>query len=183
MNCFPNFAPNSRKEWRLLFFQSNLRKEIRKLPKWFFSGFRAKFQKTVTSVVLNFFNQICEKKLETCRKFWDLWKLFVIIHSCPYWPARSRGARTGPGPRWPRGRRWPPRWRQSACPRGWRPQPGLFFRWTNHAEQRGGGSLFSLPACLRKNAFKKDLEIEKIRRNNSRCWKCVFLTKNGFRPP
>jgi len=33
MNFFPDFAPNSRKEWRLLLFQSNLRKQIRKLPK------------------------------------------------------------------------------------------------------------------------------------------------------
>ena len=34
MNFFPDFAPNSRKEWRLLLFQSNLRKQIRKLPKF-----------------------------------------------------------------------------------------------------------------------------------------------------
>ena len=33
MNFFPDFAPNSRKEWRLLLFQSNLRKQIRNLPK------------------------------------------------------------------------------------------------------------------------------------------------------
>ena len=33
MILFPDFAPNSRKEWRLLFFQSNLRKQIRHLPK------------------------------------------------------------------------------------------------------------------------------------------------------
>ena len=33
MNFFPDFAPNSKKEWRLLLFQSNLRKQIRKLPK------------------------------------------------------------------------------------------------------------------------------------------------------
>ena len=33
MNFFPDFAPNSRKEWRLLLFRSNLRKQIRKLPK------------------------------------------------------------------------------------------------------------------------------------------------------
>ena len=34
MNFFPDFAPNSRKEWRLLLFQSNLRKQFRKLPKF-----------------------------------------------------------------------------------------------------------------------------------------------------
>ena len=51
---FPDFAPNSRKEWRL-----------------------------------SLFNQICENKLENCRKFWNLWKLFditivfSIIQSCP----------------------------------------------------------------------------------------------------
>ena len=28
---------------------------------------------------LSFFNQICENKLENCRKFWNLWKLFNII--------------------------------------------------------------------------------------------------------
>ena len=33
MNFFPDFAPNSRKEWRVSLFQSNLRKQIRKLPK------------------------------------------------------------------------------------------------------------------------------------------------------
>ena len=33
MNFFPDFAPNSRKEWRLLLFQSNLWKQVRKLPK------------------------------------------------------------------------------------------------------------------------------------------------------
>ena len=33
MIFFPDSAPNSRKEWRLLLFQSNLRKQIRKLPK------------------------------------------------------------------------------------------------------------------------------------------------------
>ena len=35
------------------------------------------------SDVCRFFNQICENKLENCRKFWNLWKLFIIIHSCP----------------------------------------------------------------------------------------------------
>ena len=43
MIFFPDFAPNSRKEWRL-----------------------------------SLFNQFCEKKLENCRKFWNLWKLFNI---------------------------------------------------------------------------------------------------------
>ena len=33
MNFFPDFATNSRKEWRVSLFQSNLRKQIRKLPK------------------------------------------------------------------------------------------------------------------------------------------------------
>ena len=33
MDFFPDFAPNSRKGWRLLLFQSNLRKQIRQLPK------------------------------------------------------------------------------------------------------------------------------------------------------
>ena len=33
MNCCPDFATNSRKEWRLSLFQSILRKRIRKLPK------------------------------------------------------------------------------------------------------------------------------------------------------
>ena len=28
-----------------------------------------------------FFNQICENKLEHCRKFWNLWKLFNIIQN------------------------------------------------------------------------------------------------------
>ena len=31
------------------------------------------------SDVCRFFNQICENKLENCRKFWNLWKLFNII--------------------------------------------------------------------------------------------------------
>ena len=35
---------------------------------------------------VSFFNQICENKLEICRKFWNMWKLFNItvfniIHS------------------------------------------------------------------------------------------------------
>ena len=33
MNFFPDFAPNSRKYWRVSLFQSNLRKQIRNLPK------------------------------------------------------------------------------------------------------------------------------------------------------
>ena len=33
MNFSPDFAPNSRKEWRLLLLQSNLRTQVRKLPK------------------------------------------------------------------------------------------------------------------------------------------------------
>ena len=33
MNFFPDFATDSRKEWRVSLFQSNLRKQIRKLPK------------------------------------------------------------------------------------------------------------------------------------------------------
>ena len=44
MNFFPDFAPNSRREWRL-----------------------------------SLFNQICENKLENCRKFWNLWKLFNVV--------------------------------------------------------------------------------------------------------
>ena len=44
LSNFPDFAPNSRKEWRL-----------------------------------SLFNQFCENKLENCRKFWNLWKLFNII--------------------------------------------------------------------------------------------------------
>ena len=44
MIFFPDFAPNSRKEWRL-----------------------------------SLFNQICENKLEHCRNFWNLWKLFIMI--------------------------------------------------------------------------------------------------------
>ena len=31
------------------------------------------------SEVCRFFNQICENKLENCRNFWNLWKLFNII--------------------------------------------------------------------------------------------------------
>ena len=31
------------------------------------------------SDVCRFFTQICENKLENCRKFWNLWKLFNII--------------------------------------------------------------------------------------------------------
>ena len=46
MNFFPDFAPNSRKEWRV-----------------------------------SLFNQICENKLEICRKFWIWWKLFNIIQN------------------------------------------------------------------------------------------------------
>ena len=30
---------------------------------------------------LSLFNQFCENKLENCRKFWNLWKLFNIIQS------------------------------------------------------------------------------------------------------
>ena len=33
MNFFPDFAPNSRKLWRVSLLQSNLRKQIRNLPK------------------------------------------------------------------------------------------------------------------------------------------------------
>ena len=32
------------------------------------------------SDVRRFFNRICENKLENCRKFWNLWNLFIIIH-------------------------------------------------------------------------------------------------------
>ena len=27
-----------------------------------------------------FFNRICENRLDNCRKFWNLWKLFIIIY-------------------------------------------------------------------------------------------------------
>ena len=30
--------------------------------------------------VCRFLNRICENKLENCRKFWNLWKLFIIFH-------------------------------------------------------------------------------------------------------
>ena len=32
------------------------------------------------SDVCRVFNQICENKLENCRKFLNLWKVFIIIH-------------------------------------------------------------------------------------------------------
>ena len=42
MKFCPEFATNSRKEWRV-----------------------------------SLFNQICEGKIKSCRKFWHLWKLFI----------------------------------------------------------------------------------------------------------
>ena len=33
------------------------------------------------SDVCRFFNQICENKLESCRKFWNLWELLTIIQN------------------------------------------------------------------------------------------------------
>ena len=41
---------------------------------------RISWQFPEKSDVCRFFNQICENKLENCRKFWNLWKLFIIIH-------------------------------------------------------------------------------------------------------
>ena len=42
------------------------------------------------SDVCRFFTQICENKLENCRNFWNLWKLFNIIQ---YYSIVSLGAR------------------------------------------------------------------------------------------
>ena len=55
------------------------------------------------SDVCRFFNQICENKLENCRKFWDLWSLFIIIHYFSFVSLDSRlapqTALTDPDPR------------------------------------------------------------------------------------
>ena len=65
MKFCPDFTTNSREEWRVSLFQSNLRKQIRKLPK-----------------IQN--SEICEK-----YSF-----LFIIIHSCPYSSlSRARSAK------------------------------------------------------------------------------------------
>ena len=42
--------------------------------------FRISRQIPVKSDVCRFFNRIYKNKLENCRKFWNLWKLFIIIH-------------------------------------------------------------------------------------------------------
>ena len=50
-------------------------------------GFREKFQKRVTCVASSIdFAKTKFNKLENCRKFWNLWKLFtvILIHWCPY---------------------------------------------------------------------------------------------------
>ena len=112
MNFFPDFAPNSRKEWRLLLFQSNLRKQIRKLPKilnflkiiHYYSKLftsplilgpsaphfdrRAKFEKIVTCVAFSIkfakTNQKFAENSEFCEKNSLLLKVFKIIHFTPY---------------------------------------------------------------------------------------------------
>ena len=43
--------------------------------------FRISRQSPEKSDALCFFNQICENKLESCRKFWNLWELFTIIQN------------------------------------------------------------------------------------------------------
>ena len=81
MKFRPDFATNSRKEWVVSLFQSNLRKQI-----------------------------------VNCRKFWNLWKLFIIVHYYSFdslarpWLApgpRAWPARRGPGraPAWAAARR------------------------------------------------------------------------------
>ena len=47
-----------------------------------------------------FFNQICENKLESCRKFWNLWELFTIIQNYSLVSLGGRAARAdGAAPR------------------------------------------------------------------------------------
>ena len=48
---------------------------------WIF--FRISRQIPEKSDVCRIFNRICENKLENCRIFWNLWKLFKIIQTDP----------------------------------------------------------------------------------------------------
>ena len=43
--------------------------------------FRISRQIPEKSDVFCFFNQICENKLKSCRKFWNLWELFTIFQN------------------------------------------------------------------------------------------------------
>ena len=108
MKFCPDFATNYiKKRHAPLFYEKNAKFEVFAIEYWisdvllFFSSnfaiFSANFlwnfvrisrQIPEKSDVCRFFNQICENKLENCRKFWNLWKLFIIIH---YYSFVSRG--------------------------------------------------------------------------------------------
>ena len=71
MKFCPDFATNSRAEWRVPFFQSNLRKQIRNL------------QKILKSVKIVHYYILA---------------LLIIVHLCPWW-GRAARARPDQGPR------------------------------------------------------------------------------------
>ena len=81
-NFCPDFATNSKKEWRVSLFQSKLRKQIRKLPK-----------------IL---------KSDSVKTF-HYYSFFIIIHLCPRcWAHRARPRPRAPvrWPRWTEVRAW-----------------------------------------------------------------------------
>ena len=94
---------------------------------WFF--FRISRQFPEKSVVCRFFNQICENKLQKCRNFWNLWKLFIIIHYHSFVSLVAGRCR---------------RSTSLQCRCSW---PGLFILW--HPRLAGEGIFFSvyLPTC------------------------------------
>ena len=72
MKFCPDFATNSRKEWRVLLFQSNFRKQIRKLPK------------ILKSVKIIQYHSILFNRVLSC---------FALLHATPKmaWDAASWG--------------------------------------------------------------------------------------------
>ena len=87
MNFFPDFAPNSRKEWRLLLFQSNLRKQIRKLPKILNLNLWKLFTIIQNYSLVSLFTGVVEGTANgPCGNFWlrlRLWIAFVRVGSLP----------------------------------------------------------------------------------------------------
>ena len=80
---FPDFAPNSSKEWRVSLFQSNLRKQIRKLPK--FLKFVKIFQNySLLFIIILFQSVAAKKKGKKKRKKYiasTIFRSFPFMHS------------------------------------------------------------------------------------------------------
>ena len=85
MKFCPDFATNSRKEWRVSLFQSNLRKQIRKLPK-LLKSVNIIHYCSLLFIIVHYYSLLFiiihyYSLLFIIIHYYSL--LFIIIHLCP----------------------------------------------------------------------------------------------------